>query len=146
MAKRAQAFAWHSISLEHFSGPLHRKLYLATREQILRGDLGRGQRLPSSRVLAKLLGLSRNTVLRVYDRLADEGYVTARVGCGTHVKSALTCVQERSLLVRAERTKRTGKLGEVFRKSHYPVRSATFQDCNGNLLYLYDSRQSLSIP
>jgi GntR family transcriptional regulator / MocR family aminotransferase len=47
--------------------------------------LAAGTALPSSRVLAKDLGLSRGTVAAAYDQLVAEGYLLARQGAGTQV-------------------------------------------------------------
>ncbi|HEY2772598.1 MAG TPA: PLP-dependent aminotransferase family protein [Candidatus Binatia bacterium] len=66
-------------------GPLHRQLYRSLRAAILDGRLGPGHRLPSTRSLAKELGLSRNTVLQAIDQLIAEGYASGRVGSGTYV-------------------------------------------------------------
>ena len=55
-------------------GPLHRQTYRALRGAILSGRLRSGLRLPSSRNLAKELGLSRNTVLQAFEQLVAEGY------------------------------------------------------------------------
>lgn len=65
--------------------PLGRQLYEAIRAAILDGRLGSGQRLPASRALADGLGLGRNTVVGVFERLADEGFVEARGAAGTAV-------------------------------------------------------------
>ena len=64
---------------------LARQLYQALRERMLDGRLPGGTRLPASRQLAELLGVSRNTVNRALDQLYAEGYVQARVGDGTYV-------------------------------------------------------------
>lgn len=64
---------------------LARQLYQALRERILDGRLAGGTRLPASRELAGLLGISRNTVTRALDQLYAEGYVAGRVGDGTYV-------------------------------------------------------------
>jgi GntR family transcriptional regulator/MocR family aminotransferase len=47
--------------------------------------LAAGATLPSSRVLAKDLGVSRGTVSAAYDQLVAEGYLLARPGAGTQV-------------------------------------------------------------
>ena len=47
--------------------------------------LAAGTRLPSSRALAKDLGLSRGTVAAAYDQLVAEGYLVAQQGVGTQV-------------------------------------------------------------
>jgi GntR family transcriptional regulator/MocR family aminotransferase len=57
----------------------------AFREAIRTGRLAPGTRLPSSRVLADDLGLGRNTVVRVYSELINEGWLMARHGSGTEV-------------------------------------------------------------
>src|SRR5262249_23212587 len=62
--------------------PLHRQLYRELARLILEGRLGPGSRLPSSRDLARELGLARNTVLAALDQLTSEGYVEGRRGSG----------------------------------------------------------------
>src|SRR3989344_2661468 len=59
---------------------LARQLYQALRERILDGRLQSRTRLPASRDLANLLGISRNTVTRAFDQLYAEGYIEGRVG------------------------------------------------------------------
>jgi len=56
---------------------------------ILAGTLTGGARLPPSRHLAEELGVSRQTVVLAYERLAAEGYVRARTGSGTFVATDL---------------------------------------------------------
>ncbi len=55
----------------------------AFREAIRTGRLAPGTRLPSSRVLANDLGLGRNTVVRAYSELINEGWLTGQHGSGT---------------------------------------------------------------
>lgn len=63
----------------------------ALHESIRTGRLTAGTRLPSSRSLAKDLGIARNTVADAYGQLVAEGWLTARQGSGTVVTSrALT--------------------------------------------------------
>jgi GntR family transcriptional regulator/MocR family aminotransferase len=57
----------------------------ALREAVRDGRLAPGTRLPSSRVLARDLGLARNTVADAYGQLVAEGWLTARQGSGTAV-------------------------------------------------------------
>ena len=60
----------------------------------LAGRLKPGTLIPASRVLAEQLGISRNTVLLVYERLIAEGYLQARKAIGTYVNLELpeTCL------------------------------------------------------
>jgi GntR family transcriptional regulator/MocR family aminotransferase len=60
-------------------------LYGELRSAILEGRLAAGTRLPASRDFASQYGLSRGTVVSVFERLQAEGYVTSRVGFGTLV-------------------------------------------------------------
>ncbi|MFD2645892.1 PLP-dependent aminotransferase family protein [Pseudomonas japonica] len=64
---------------------LSRQLYQALRARVLDGRLGSGTRLPASRDMAAILGLSRNSVVRAYDQLYAEGFIESRVGDGTYV-------------------------------------------------------------
>ena len=76
-------------------GPLHRQLYRSLREAILAGRLAAGARLPSTRSLARELGLARNTVLLACEQLVAEGYATPRARAGTFVADALPLPAER---------------------------------------------------
>lgn len=71
------------------SQPLHQQLYQELRRSILSGRLTAGQRIPSTRALAKSLGLSRATVTQSYEQLASEGYLQTAVGSGTTVSAQL---------------------------------------------------------
>jgi 2-aminoadipate transaminase len=51
------------------------------------GELEPGEKLPPTRELAAEVGVNHLTAARVYRRLAELGYVTARVGRGTFVRS-----------------------------------------------------------
>lgn len=65
------------------------QLYRQLRDLILSGQLPPGERFPSSRVLADEIGVSRNTVMTVYEQLQAEGYVTSMIGSGTRVAAEL---------------------------------------------------------
>src|SRR3954465_13709065 len=60
-------------------------LYAQLRLAILEGRLRPGARLPASRDFAGQYGLSRGTVVSVFERLQAEGYVSSLVGSGTRV-------------------------------------------------------------
>ncbi len=60
-------------------------LYGELRLAILEGRLRPGSRLPASRDFARQYGLSRGTVVGVFERLQAEGYLSCRVGSGTWV-------------------------------------------------------------
>jgi GntR family transcriptional regulator/MocR family aminotransferase len=56
---------------------------------ILDGRISAGSRLPASRDFAIQYGISRGTVVNVFERLQAEGYVSSRVGRGTRVNEGL---------------------------------------------------------
>src|SRR5262245_23900910 len=69
--------------------PLNQQIYEGLRSAVLDGRLRAGARLPSSRMLALDLSISRNTVLNAYERLTIEGYLQSRSGGGTRVSTEL---------------------------------------------------------
>lgn len=75
------------------SGPLHSQLTRALKGAVFGGRIGCGTRLPPTRLLARELGVSRNTVLAAYEQLRAEGFVDARVGSGSYVAPSLQLVQ-----------------------------------------------------
>ncbi|STR51693.1 transcriptional regulator GabR [Klebsiella oxytoca] len=78
------------VRLQKETDPLlHKRLYKAIRHAILDGSLPPHSRLPPSRDLAGELGMSRNTILTVYEQLLAEGYVVSRRGSGTFVAKTL---------------------------------------------------------
>ena len=75
------------LALERGSGALHEQLERELRDQVRRGRLPPGLRLPSSRALAAALGISRGVVLEAYAQLTAEGYLTSSQGAATRVAS-----------------------------------------------------------
>src|SRR5215813_11549928 len=72
------------------TGPLHQQIYRAFRNEILSGVLAPGERVPSTRALADLLKVSRNTAVSAYEQLLAEGYLETRLGAaGTVVAPVL---------------------------------------------------------
>ena len=65
--------------------PQQRRLYEAAKAAIHQHQLGAGNKLPSSRDLARDLCIARNTVIAAFEQLAAEGYVTSALGSGTYV-------------------------------------------------------------
>jgi len=104
--------------------PLHRQLADALRRAIRGGDLPPGAALPSTRGLAKALGVSRNTAITAYEELAAEGLLAARAGSATRVCGS----------GRAPAPDWRGLL----RGSHFPAAPFHFQDRDGNGLYFHD--------
>lgn len=70
--------------------PQQRRLYEAAKAAIHQHLLGAGNKLPSSRDLARDLSVARNTVIAAFEQLAAEGYVTSTLGSGTYVADIQT--------------------------------------------------------
>ncbi|HET9276257.1 MAG TPA: PLP-dependent aminotransferase family protein [Gemmatimonadales bacterium] len=69
--------------------PIHRQIYRGLRQAILDGRLRPGQRIPSTRVLADELDVSRLPVLTAYEQLLHERYLEGRIGSGTYVSAEI---------------------------------------------------------
>ncbi|WP_282605239.1 PLP-dependent aminotransferase family protein [Pelagibius sp. Alg239-R121] len=90
MVKRSGGALLLSLHIDRESGRLvTSQVFTAIRDIILSGGLSAGERLPASRTLAKDLGISRTTVIEVFERLAAEGLIESRTGAGTFVSEAL---------------------------------------------------------
>ena len=68
--------------------PLHERIAAAVRRSISEGAVGPGDALPTALQVADALGVHRNTVLRAYRALRDEGTIDLRAGRGAHVRRA----------------------------------------------------------
>lgn len=65
--------------------PLYGQIYEYIRRSIMDGRLSCGERLPSARLLAGNLKISRSTVDAAYLQLVSEGYLQAKRGSGYYV-------------------------------------------------------------
>jgi len=65
--------------------PLRVRLIMALRDVVRTGQVSPGSTMPSSRVLARDLGISRGLVVEAYAQLTAEGYLLSRPGAGTIV-------------------------------------------------------------
>jgi DNA-binding transcriptional MocR family regulator len=84
---QAETLARHLGPWSPGKGPLQRKLARSLAQAIRRGLLNPGVRLPSERTLARVLRLSRTTVVGAYDSLRDNGWLESRSGSGTWVSA-----------------------------------------------------------
>lgn len=76
------------LSLERSNGvPIGRQLEGQLREAVQGGQLSGGQQLPSTRMLASDLAVSRGVVVRAYAQLAAEGYIELRQGSNPRVRT-----------------------------------------------------------
>jgi DNA-binding transcriptional MocR family regulator len=77
--------------------PLYRALAEAIGAAVERGELSRGERLPTQRDLAQRLGIALATVTRGYGEAERRGWIASEVGRGTFVRGASGAAAERSL-------------------------------------------------
>lgn len=64
------------------SVPIYKQAVQAIKVEILSGRLQDGDPLPPIRELAKIIKLHPNTVAKVYQALAEEGFIRGRMGSG----------------------------------------------------------------
>lgn len=84
--KEDQRFEFETLRIESDrSEHQYQQLENQLRDAIASGKIAGGSRVPSSRALAKQLGISRNTVLSAYQQLISEGYLQSQHGSGTRV-------------------------------------------------------------
>jgi DNA-binding transcriptional MocR family regulator len=105
--------------------PIFRQVAAAVSRAIAIGHLTRGMRMPSTRALAKTLGVSRNTVLAAYAELASDGLIESSSGSGTWVAAGVV-------------TAPGIDWADVLRRSRYPSRLRRFSDPDGNSLLCYE--------
>lgn len=77
--------------------PLYRQISLWFQRAISAGHLRPGQRIPSTRALARELRVSRLPVLSAYEVLISDGYLQSFVGAGTRVAQSPPAEPFRSL-------------------------------------------------
>ncbi len=89
--------------------PLYQQIYEYIRKEIADGKISCGEKLPSTRFLAKHLLLSRSTVETAYEQLFAEGYIEARDRRGYYASDISKLYLEGA--------------GQKERKSRIPVRT-----------------------
>jgi GntR family transcriptional regulator/MocR family aminotransferase len=82
------------INLES-GGAIHIQVERALREAIRSGLLRAGMPVPSTRVLARDLGVSRGVIVEAYEQLIAEGHLASRAGSKTFVAAGAPAVADR---------------------------------------------------
>lgn len=111
MTRRAGGFLPGRIVDRAARLPLHEQIADFIEAAIRGGRLHSGERIPSTRALARRLRVSRNTVITAYDELAARGLTEGRRGGGMHVAGSA-------------------------RRGSVPVRAVGLTDSDGNALLL----------
>jgi GntR family transcriptional regulator/MocR family aminotransferase len=110
------------LSLDASCGvPLHQQLRRQLEAAIRRGTPA-GAALPSSRALAALLGVSRNTVLAAYDELRADGLLCSRRGIGMAITAGAPI--------------RLPDAQRLLRDAQYPHRTVEALDSDGTAIVL----------
>lgn len=76
-------------AMDRAAGGLSLQVAQALRNAVRRGDIRAGDALPSTRLLAASLQVSRGTVIEAYEQLIAEGFLESKRGAGTRVAHAL---------------------------------------------------------
>ena len=121
---------WPEFSLDRSAAApaMRQQIAMQLAAAIRMGRLHLGSRVPSSRCLARMLGVSRGTVVDAYDSLLQTGILVAVAGSGVRVAHAVARVPNFS------------NLKAVAMAAHYPVRVCHFADPDGTALYLNVTR------
>ncbi|AEF53136.1 PLP-dependent aminotransferase family protein [Marinomonas posidonica] len=91
------AIASLRLSIEDEGGPYYQQLISQIQQGIASGELAVGDKLPSSRLLATSLGVSRSTTSRAYDQLIAEGILVSELKRGVFVAPQLAYRAERKV-------------------------------------------------
>jgi len=84
MPRAAVTYVLH-LDIEDGPASLPRRVSRAVVRAIAEGQLADGDRMPSTRTLARSLAIARSVAVEAYDELTAAGFLTARPGSGTHV-------------------------------------------------------------
>jgi GntR family transcriptional regulator/MocR family aminotransferase len=122
VSQRFEVFLPPIVLDRNSSTPLHEQVCRQIARAIRRG-VPSGARLPSTRVLARLLGVSRNTIMTAYDELAATGVIRGRQGAGMLVDASSRGVHPFDPRL-------------VLRDAQYPVKTLSIADPDGSPLYL----------
>lgn len=77
-----RANGYHAFLNRTLDIPLYQQLYRYFKENMHRGRIQKGMKLPSKRLLANQLSISQTTVERAYEQLAAEGYIVSKPRSG----------------------------------------------------------------
>jgi DNA-binding GntR family transcriptional regulator len=126
-----RAFAVPEITLNLFTAgrSLRRQIEMQVASGIRGGRLPHGTRLPSSRMMARLLKVSRGTVVDAYEALLERGLLVAKAGSGVRVNYAA-----------ANNVPNFTNLRRTASAAHYPIQTLHFVDPDGTMLYFNVAR------
>lgn len=84
---------------KHISTPKYQQIIFSIENAILRGELKKGDQIPSINTIKKTQGLSRDTVLMAFNDLKSRGVIQSVVGKGYYVASKDINVKQKVFLL-----------------------------------------------
>lgn len=93
---------------------IYLRLYETLRNGILNNDYPVGNHLPSTRVLASTLRISRSSVMRSYELLGIEGYINSKQGSGYAILDILKKNEIRKVPISADKYAELSNEGKSF--------------------------------
>lgn len=84
------------------------------KELILKGMLQKGERLPSSREMGALMNVSRNSVLKAYEDLKDDGFIYMVKNKGAFVQNVIVETSEEWSINWPEKINEKARIAEEF--------------------------------
>ena len=110
----------HGFDYKNKEESIYINLYRSIQKAIMNRKFEDGFKLPPSRILAKDLSISRNTVVKAYDLLVLENYINSRQGSGYFVSPV-------------ENKKNQFKFNKSIKKKGYPETSYRAKSFSNNL-------------
>ena len=110
----------HGYSINDKSKNIYLVLYDSIKKAIQYKSLIHGIKLPPSRILSKDLGVSRSTVIKAYELLVLEKYVSVIQGSGSFVNKIIAQKETKSKEQEKRNLPKLSKIGKAF-KSHVLV-------------------------
>jgi len=106
------------------SKPIYRQIVDELKNAILEGYLKGGEKLPSTRDLGKLLGISRFTVMRSYEDLVSAGYIKIATGSGAYVSTDLALPAQETSYEPPVQASATGNMPSTKALSRFALQAA----------------------
>ncbi len=97
--------------------PVYMQIVYDIQNKINFGKLRSGDQLPSVRSISKECDINVNTVLKAYDQLIKEGYVTSQKGLGyyvsSNIKENVAAYQMEYIRQSLELIKKSAEIGDI---------------------------------
>lgn len=105
--------------------PIYMQIVYDIQNKINFGKLRSGDQLPSVRSISKECDINVNTVLKAYDQLIKEGYVTSQKGLGyyvsSNIKENVAAYQMEYIRQSLELIKTSAEIGDISLETIYDL-------------------------